>query len=130
MAKFIPTTGNISFAGTTLYAINCVMTETVEQGDVTDGNTGGDGREKVGGRVERTLSCDLWVEDGTAEPAANATGALTIIAKPAGVTAKSYAFTKATIVSKGTSSNPAGTDALSASYEFALDGAPTLAQFT
>lgn len=130
MGKTIGTTGIITFGGTDYGAIEITANFDVEQADVTDGQTSGDGREYLAGRVARELSCKLWVDDATAEPSEGATGALTWTVVPAGSTAKSYAWTNATIVNKSMNHNPAGSEGFSATYTFRLDGATTAAQYT
>jgi len=129
MAKIIPTTGNILFNAVTYYAIEITTDFSVEEGDVTDGNTGGDGREYLAGRVARSLSCKLWIDDATAEIVEGATGAMTLIAK-AGTTDKAWAWTNATITSKSINVNPNGSDGIFANYTFRLDGATTATQLT
>jgi hypothetical protein len=129
MAKFIPTAGKIVFDGTTFYAIDINATFDVEQGDATDGNTGGDGREFLAGRVARSLTCKLFLDDATAEPVEGDTGTFVLNAKD-GTTDKSWSWTNGTIVNKGITINPAGSDPAFATYTFQLDGATTAAQFT
>jgi hypothetical protein len=130
MAKFIPTAGFITFATVVYYAIDINATFDVEQGDVTDGNTGGDGREFLAGRVARSITCKLFLQDGTAEPVEGATGAFLLTAKVGASTNKSWAWTNGTIVNKGITINPAGSDPAFATYTFQLDGATTAVQLT
>lgn len=129
MAKFHPSAAYIKIGANTYYMNNIVTTEDAEQVDVTDGGTSGNGRETITARVARTVAGDLFIQDGTAEPAVGLTGTVDIVAKT-GTTNKGYAYTNGEVLSKGLTLNAAGTEGAVASYNISLDGDPTLTQFT
>lgn len=80
MSKMIfSTTGSaIVFDGTTYYLTDLTYGQTANRIDVTDTGTSGDGTEFVYGRVERTISVDMWKDSASAGPSLKTKKACTI----------------------------------------------------
>ena len=80
MAKMIfSTTGSkMVFDSTTYYVTDLTYGQTANRIDVTDTGTAGDGTEFVYGRVERTISVDMWKDSASTGPAIKTKKACTI----------------------------------------------------
>lgn len=129
MAKFVPTEGSITFGGTEYFAFNISMKETAPEVDTTDGNTSGDGREFLGGRVARSLTCEVFVIDTAATPVLNANGAFIFMVKDGTSTDKSWTYTDAVLLDKEIRASVSGDEACVMALEFRLNGAVTEIQF-
>lgn len=127
--KFVPTGGSITFAGQEYFAFNISHKETAPEVDTTDGNTTGDGREFLGGRVARSLTCEVFVIDTTATPVLNTSGAFIFMAKD-GTTDKSWTYTDSVLLDKEIRASVSGDEACVMALEFRLNGAVTEVQFS
>lgn len=127
--KFVPIGGYIIFNAVTYYAFNISHKETAPEVDTTDGSTTGDGREFLGGRVSRSLTCEVFVIDTTATPVLNTSGTFEFHVKD-GTTDKSWTYTDSVLLDKEIRASVSGDEACVMALEFRLNGAVTEVQFS